>query len=1379
MKNFLITTMKHFLICLLAAGSIHAAPVPLFDGKTLDGWEIPEAESKWWKVMDEKIVGGSMDENVPKNTFLATTKSYGNFEMRFKVKLTHKEGFANSGIQVRSTRKGGEMSGYQVDAGSGYWGTIWDEHRRDKVIASPVDQAALTPAVKDWEWNEYRILCEGPRIRTWINGVFAIDYTELDPAIPLEGHIGLQAHSGGKFLVEFKDITIEELAAPGDPLSPEAEKASFVVPEGFEVELVTSEEQGVPKPITVSWDASGKMWTMTAVEYPMDANENLPQAQVVYARGGNDKALFFDNPSAPGPHKPRVFAEGLVIPLGILPTKNGALVQYGTEIRHYIDDNKDGKADRFETILEGFGIQDSHLFPHQFENAPGGWIYVAQGLFNSSKVRRPGGKPFACGATEIAFDSCKLARFRPDGSEFELLASGPNNIWGLETDRDGEVFLQEANDLGIPVAEFLPGTHYWYDQLKFRPYAPQIPASLQGSQMGGSGLSGLAIASDRNSAFAAKYAGHRTFYIANPITNRVQVITMTQDAQGRPTYTKQEDFMTAGDTSFRPIAVRFGPDGNLYVVDWYNKIISHNEVPRTHPERDKTRGRIWRIKPKGSPTPPVPDLVAADTSALIAALDHPSALVSRLAWIEIGKRGDKSMVPALAAIISDPSSNLPRRLNAFWAIEELRALDSTLLSKWAADPSRHMRYEVIRAAGDLKSLDPTVFLKLIQPGETDFRVRTAAANGIRLHSAVTPEMLAALAPFVAAQSHGTTGREIYENDFLRYQIRWAFETHPVAVRALLAKEDFPAEARALAHLSLPADEAALEIVKMLPTRDRSPNADEISLLGGKLNQPAVSAAFSQMLASDKTRTGTLRILLTFDASAASDVNLRRAVTDAAAALDSSEHELILALARKFRVSELIPTLLKLSETGAISRTALLKTLNEIGDTEPARFEPFLADADPETRREAVIGYTYAAGAAGVDKLAEIWPTFPGVLRELATNGMLRTKESAEAFVLAMAAGKFNGASTSATDRAISQLGVEHPAVRKLLEVSQTLLMPVVALEGGAAGQVNINIDLKGPFTVESWVKFDAPPDSADSLLGKEGSADFNFYSAIPRIHAYGSDLIAASRPIVPGIWTHIAYTRDAAGEIRLYLDGEPDATSTGKFTGDLLGLKPGVAIASGGTAGRFTSYRVWDRARTAAEIQEARRTRFEQTETAEGLLHNLPGNSGPNVVMTLDFPELRTPAEAAALLKTFELTKAKAEKPGDAANGRKLAETSCYICHQVKGEGMAIGPDLSGAGAMGIDGLLRNILQPNEQLESGYYRHDITLKDGTLASGFLSSEDQTRIVLRQIGTDDRVIPREQIDSHTISKRSLMPEGLIAGYTDQQVADLFAYLLSLK
>ena len=138
-----------------------------------------------------------------------------------------------------------------------------------------------------------------------------------------------------------------------------------------------------------------------------------------------------------------------------------------------------------------------------------------------------------------------------------------------------------------------------------------------------------------------------------------------------------------------------------------------------------------------------------------------------------------------------------------------------------------------------------------------------------------------------------------------------------------------------------------------------------------------------------------------------------------------------------------------------------------------------------------------------------------------------------------------------------------------------------------------------------------------------------------------------------------------------------------------------------------------------------------------------------------------------------------ATKPGDSAAGKQLFQATCMICHQARGEGTAIGPDLSGAGAMGVESLLRNILTPNAQLESGYYRHDITLADGSLASGFLASETTRLIVIRQIGADERAIPQGQVREHTISKRSLMPEGLIDGFEEKQVADLFAYLMTLK
>jgi hypothetical protein len=144
-----------------------------------------------------------------------------------KIRISGTEGFINSGIQIRSVRlpDSHEMCGYQVDAGKGWWGKLYDESRRRKVISQAADLAAVNNAVKENGWNEYRILAEGPRIRSWINDVPAIDYTESDPNIALDGHIGIQVHGNGKTLVEVKDVTIKEL--PPTPNAPTWEKVGL------------------------------------------------------------------------------------------------------------------------------------------------------------------------------------------------------------------------------------------------------------------------------------------------------------------------------------------------------------------------------------------------------------------------------------------------------------------------------------------------------------------------------------------------------------------------------------------------------------------------------------------------------------------------------------------------------------------------------------------------------------------------------------------------------------------------------------------------------------------------------------------------------------------------------------------------------------------------------------------------------------------------------------------------------------------------------------------------------------------------------------------------------------------------------------------------
>jgi hypothetical protein len=186
--------------------------VPLFDGKSLAGWEGDTTHT--WRIEDGCIAGGSLTEKVPRNEFLASKKTYRDFDLTLKFKLTGSEGFVNSGVQFRSVRiekPANEMSGYQADIGDPtWWGCLYDESRRRKVLAQS-DMKALEPVLKRQDWNDYRIRCEGRRIRIWLNGVQTVDYTEAEKDIAEEGLIALQIHGGAKAVVFFRDIAIEEL----------------------------------------------------------------------------------------------------------------------------------------------------------------------------------------------------------------------------------------------------------------------------------------------------------------------------------------------------------------------------------------------------------------------------------------------------------------------------------------------------------------------------------------------------------------------------------------------------------------------------------------------------------------------------------------------------------------------------------------------------------------------------------------------------------------------------------------------------------------------------------------------------------------------------------------------------------------------------------------------------------------------------------------------------------------------------------------------------------------------------------------------------------------------------------------------------------------
>ena len=199
-------------ICFVAAAPLEDKKADdgfqtLFDGKTLDGWN---GDSKVFRVEEMAIIGGQLKEKIPHNFFLSSKDEYADFELQLEFRLIGEA--TNAGVQLRSKRipDHHEMIGYQADLGQEYWGALYDESRRNKVLASP-DKDKLAKVLKPGEWNKYRILCEGRHIQLWINDFQTVDYTEADESIEQSGLIAVQIHGGPPGEAHYRNIRIRKI----------------------------------------------------------------------------------------------------------------------------------------------------------------------------------------------------------------------------------------------------------------------------------------------------------------------------------------------------------------------------------------------------------------------------------------------------------------------------------------------------------------------------------------------------------------------------------------------------------------------------------------------------------------------------------------------------------------------------------------------------------------------------------------------------------------------------------------------------------------------------------------------------------------------------------------------------------------------------------------------------------------------------------------------------------------------------------------------------------------------------------------------------------------------------------------------------------------
>lgn len=406
--------------------------------------------------------------------------------------------------------------------------------------------------------------------------------------------------------------------ATTEPLPPEKAAAAFTVPAGFEVQLVASEPQ-IEKPIQCAFDAKGRLWVTTTRHYPFAA----PIGK------GTDKLFVLSDFGPDGKaRKVEAFANDLNIPIGILPLPdcNSCIVHSIPSIWKYTDTDGDGKADAKEELLTGFGTEDTHGMVNSFTLTPDGWVYATHGFKNTSVVKDKKGHT-------ITMNSGNTFRFRPDGSNLEQFTIGQVNPFGIAIDPWFNLYTADCHSK--PITQLIRGATYisFAKPHQGLGFAPHVTEHSHNS----TAICGLAWYDADH--YPAEYKGR--MFLGNVVTNRVNA-DLIEWKGSTPVAKEMPDFLVSKDPWFRPIDVKLGPDGALYVTDFYNRIIGHYEVPLTHPQRDKDHGRVWRVVWKGKkPEMPFADLTKEKGERVDELLGHPNLTVRLLATQEMIRREEQ------------------------------------------------------------------------------------------------------------------------------------------------------------------------------------------------------------------------------------------------------------------------------------------------------------------------------------------------------------------------------------------------------------------------------------------------------------------------------------------------------------------------------------------------------------------------------------------------------------------------------------------------------------------------------------------------------------------------------------------------------------------
>lgn len=450
--------------------------------------------------------------------------------------------------------------------------------------------------------------------------------------------------------------------------NPDAELKSFVVPEGLEVNLFASEPM-IQKPVQMNWDAQGRLWVVCSSTYPHIKPGEAAKDQVVVLEDtdGDGKA-----------DKSTTFADGLHIPTALAPGDGGLYVANSTEVLFLKDTDGDLKADERTILLSGFGTEDTHHLLHTFRWGPEGMLYFLQSIYIHTHMETPHGVRRLMGGG--------VWEFRPETRRAEIISKGLINPWGFEFDRWGQSFACDGAG-GEGINFIFPGSVF--------KTSPGAKRTLSGLSPGQPKQCGLEIIEDPH--FPADWQG--TFVLNDFRGNRVNHFQLTPS--GSSYIAKQlPDVLASTHRAFRPIDVKVGPDGALYIADWYNPIIQHGEVDFRDPRRDHEHGRIWRVTAKGRPLSERPKIAGAATGDLLEMLKSDRMHVRRFAKRELRDQGAGKVTKELdewaAKLDLSKESEMHALLEAAWAREGVNSFSPALWRKLWENGDPRIRAAALR-----------------------------------------------------------------------------------------------------------------------------------------------------------------------------------------------------------------------------------------------------------------------------------------------------------------------------------------------------------------------------------------------------------------------------------------------------------------------------------------------------------------------------------------------------------------------------------------------------------------------------------------------------------------------------------------------------------